>query len=58
MQSSDIDQKKKGFTTGHLVIWLGIICGNLEVILNIIYVSVTKFQNINFGKACVTFIIL
>ena len=58
MQSSDVDSKPKGFRSGQIIIWLGIICGNLEVVLNVIYVINTKFQNKTYAKACVTFIVL
>ena len=58
MQSSDVDQKKQTFQSGSLIIWLGIVAGNAEGVLNIIYVLVTKFSNAQYAKACVTFILL
>ena len=52
------EEKKKAFTTGQAIIWLGIICGNIEVLLCIIYAATNKFKNVSFQKACIVFIIL
>lgn len=42
------EEKKKAFTTGQAIIWLGIICGNIEVLLCIIYAATNKFKNVHF----------
>jgi hypothetical protein len=59
MPSTDVDQKPKSFTSGHVVIWLGIICGNLEFVLSIIYAIYSqKTMGVSYRKAWATFIIL
>jgi vacuolar-type H+-ATPase subunit I/STV1 len=54
----EIDQKAKSFTTGHIIIWLGIVCGNVEVFFSIICVFANTFASVPFRKAWVTFIIM
>jgi len=52
------DAKKSTFTTGQAIIWLGIICGNVETLLCIIYAGSNKFESVYYKKACIVFIIL
>ena len=52
------DQQKSSFASGYFIIWLGIIFGNAEVVLNVIYFLNTTFITTTFMKACLVFIVL
>ena len=49
---------KTTISAGQIIIYAGILIGNLEWILSAFYAGTTLFPNASYQKACITFLVV